>query len=664
MIIESRRQALVMARRLFSEQGAVPSGMVAEPILRSWRRCADLGHEMRGARRQEPLTQSELTALRCRHERLRRLCEPTLTMLRREARRSGSLIILADGHGMVLDSVGATDFADRASRVALMPGAPWDEGAAGTNAIGTALVEGRPIVVQGAEHFFAPNRILTCTAVPIVGPFGRVQAVLDLSGDAGHDHRHAMGMVALAAAQIERKLFVSEFSDCTLLCLHANPALLDTPQEGVLALREGVVVGANRQARALLALEDVALGVYRCDDLFDAGLDSYNKASVLRSHAGMLFHVTLRPPMPAASPAGVAPTSDRVRVRAGRPPRPAYDAALLTELARAVHLCDAGVSILLQGETGVGKEVFARELHARSRRAHRPFIAVNCAALPESLIESELFGYEEGAFTGARKQGSKGLLRQAHGGMLFLDEIGDMPPNLQARLLRVLQEREVMPLGGGHAVPVDFALVCATHRCLSPEAPNVAMRADLFFRIAEYTVRLDPLRVRTDKREVVRALWAAQDNTSPLPAEMEEALVAYDWPGNYRQLVALLRTLCVLGQVSGGLRMEMLPPEIRWPMVRRDHEDGRAAAPALREINALTTDGSESDGVMTQAPSLDGEIRLHGDGPLHLRDLSLLLMQKTLAACEGNISRAARELGVHRSTLYRRIAAAGRKLDA
>ncbi|EFV86888.1 fis family Sigma54 specific transcriptional regulator, partial [Achromobacter xylosoxidans C54] len=178
--------------------------------------------------------------------------------------------------------------------------------------------------------------------------------------------------------------------------------------------------------------------------------------------------------------------------------------------------------------------VFARQLHARSRRAAGPFVAVNCAALPESLIESELFGYEDGAFTGARRQGSKGLLRQAHGGVLFLDEIGDMPLALQSRLLRVLQSREVSPLGAARPVPVDFTLVCATHRPLAHEGADAPVRADLYFRIAEYTVTLAPLRQRADLRELLRAQWAAQGAGPVLPAGIEETLVRYAWPGNYR----------------------------------------------------------------------------------------------------------------------------------
>lgn len=673
MNIASRPLSLAQARRLFTEQGAVPNGLIAEPILRSWRRCAELGFDMQGNRRQEPVTRAELLDLRQRHERLRRLCRPTLTMLNQEARRTGSLVILADAQGLVLDSVGAIEFANRASRVALMPGAPWGEDAAGTNAIGTALVEGRPVIVRGEEHFFAPNRILTCAAVPLIDPHGCTLGVLDLSGDAGHDHRHAMGLVALAAAQIERSLFIDEFADCTLLRFHADPAQLDTPREGVVAFRDGLLVGANQRARSLLTLDGAAIGVYRYDELFDADPCIDGPVVRLRTHAGVQFHASFQ--QPSSHPARFAHVEITTRpaktpsVQAALAFRPAYDDETLKALARAVHLADAGIAVLLQGETGVGKEVFARQMHDRSARAGRPFVAVNCAALPESLIESELFGYEEGAFTGARRHGSKGLLRQAEGGTLFLDEIGDMPLNLQARLLRVLQTREVTPLGGGRAVPVDFTLVCATHRTLSPDDPNSAIRADLYFRIAEYTVRLNPLRARNDKREVVRMLWTADGKSPPLPQDVEDALVAYDWPGNYRQLAALLKILRVLGGPTAAVRMDMLPAEVRWSLVSREEQvmrDGQVTQTALLDTSHCVDDRHGEPERMKEAVSACSSQTQEDQnmGAKPLRAVSRNLMLSTLAECGGNMTHAARRLGVHRSTLYRHIGATDARREA
>ena len=618
MATHSRQHALTQARLLFNQQGAVPGGLVAEPILRSWRRCADLGFDMRGVRRAELMTQGELREAQQRNEALRRLSEPAMSLLRRQAGGNGGLVILSDAQGLVLDSDGDTGFAQRASRVALMPGAPWDEAAAGTNAIGTALVEGRPIAVHGAEHYFEPNRILTCAAVPITDSEGRTLGVLDLSSPARDLRPDVLELVRAAVDLIEHRLFEQAYEQHAVLRLHVDHAGLGAPGEGLLAFQGDLLIGANRRALQALGLAPTALGVYRYGDVFDGDMErGPDAAGRVQARSGAVYHARLRWPRSRAPQAPARPALPPAT--GARPATPNFDAATLGALARAVHLSDAGVSILLQGETGVGKEVFARELHARGKRASGPFVAVNCAALPESLIESELFGYEEGAFTGARRQGSKGLLRQAHGGVLFLDEIGDMPLVLQSRLLRVLQTREVSPLGAARPVSVDFALVCATHRPLAHEGPDAPVRPDLYFRIAEYTVTLEPLRERADRLELLRGLWAAQGAGPVLPADIEAILAAYAWPGNYRQLVAVLRTLHVLAGPAGMVDMDMLPADIR-----------SAAAVAQ--------------------PVGDAE-------PANLQAMTDAAIRDALAAHGGNVSRAARALGVHRSTLFRRAAA-------
>ncbi|WP_238913087.1 sigma-54-dependent Fis family transcriptional regulator [Achromobacter insolitus] len=618
MATHSRQHALTQARLLFNQQGAVPGGLVAEPILRSWRRCADLGFDMRGVRRAELMTQGELREAQQRNEALRRLSEPAMSLLRRQAGGNGGLVILSDAQGLVLDSDGDTGFAQRASRVALMPGAPWDEAAAGTNAIGTALVEGRPIAVHGAEHYFEPNRILTCAAVPITDSEGRTLGVLDLSSPARDLRPDVLELVRAAVDLIEHRLFEQAYEQHAVLRLHVDHAGLGAPGEGLLAFQGDLLIGANRRALQALGLAPTALGVYRYGDVFDGDMErGPDAAGRVQARSGAVYHARLRWPRSRAPQAPARPA--QTPATGARPATPNFDAATLGALARAVHLSDAGVSILLQGETGVGKEVFARELHARGKRASGPFVAVNCAALPESLIESELFGYEEGAFTGARRQGSKGLLRQAHGGVLFLDEIGDMPLVLQSRLLRVLQTREVSPLGAARPVSVDFALVCATHRPLAHEGPDAPVRPDLYFRIAEYTVTLEPLRARADRLELLRGLWAAQGAGPVLPADIEAILAAYAWPGNYRQLVAVLRTLHVLAGPAGMVDMDMLPADIR------------------------------SASAVPQAVG-------HAE-PANLQAMTDAAIRDALAAHGGNVSRAARALGVHRSTLYRRAAA-------
>ncbi|MPT41660.1 MAG: GAF domain-containing protein, partial [Achromobacter sp.] len=273
MATHSRQQALTQARLLFNQQGAVPGGMVAEPILRSWRRCADLGFDMRGVRRAELMTQGELREAQQRNEALRRMSDPAMSMLRRQAGGSGSLVILSDAQGLVLDTDGDTGFAQRASRVALMPGAPWDEAAAGTNAIGTALVEGRPIAVHGAEHYFEPNRILTCAAVPITDSEGRTVGVLDLSSQAREIRPEMLELVRAAVDLIEHNLFEQAYEQHAVLRLHTDHSGLGMPGEGLLAFDGDRLVGANRRALQALGLAPTALGVYRYADVFEGDIE-------------------------------------------------------------------------------------------------------------------------------------------------------------------------------------------------------------------------------------------------------------------------------------------------------------------------------------------------------------------------------------------------------
>lgn len=604
-------QTVLTARRHFIDGGVPPADMVPAPILRSWERCATLGLEMRSRPRIEPLTAQDMRSLHERCEALRRICRPEIEALHADAQATDSIVILTDADGLVIDTVGSADFAEQAARVALRPGVPWREDATGTNAIGTALIERRPIAVHGAEHFFEMHRILSCAAMPILDPHGRLVGALDLSGHAAGDHRHALGLVRLAVDQIEHRLFEHGFEDHEVIRIHRDPALLGTAREGILAFAGRRLVAANRTGLEQLGLDWQALGVRRFEDIFETGFARQASAGILRTQTGTLLRgerrlapsaaVTVSRPRPAPSP---------------RTPAPVFDAATRTSLDRVVRLLDAQIPVLLQGETGSGKELFARAVHAAGARAAAPFVAVNCAALPEGLIEAELFGYEEGAFTGARRRGAKGLLREADGGVLFLDEIGDMPLPLQARLLRVLQDRAVTPLGGGAAVPVDFALICATHRTLPQLVDQGGFRQDLYFRIAQYTVELPPLRQLPDRAGIVRGLWrelGGPEAGVALTPDCEARLAGHDWPGNFRQLTGTLRALLALAEPGRPVDVDALPPDVRRPA---------ASAP-------MTADDLDA--------------------------ITLSAMRAALEASGGNVSRAARRLGIHRSTLYRRL---------
>ena len=617
------RADLLKARSDFFDRGAQPEGL-SPAILRSWRRCAERGFDSHANPVVEPLGAIALRDLHERNGQLIDVCRPELEALAAEARDTSSLAILTDASGLVLDAFGDHDFAGQAAGVALRAGAAWAETASGTNAIGTALVERRPIEVRGSEHYFEPHRILTCAAAPIFDPQGRLLGAIDLSGHATVPQLHALSLIRLGVDQIEHRMFADGFEGRDVVRLHADPALIGAAQEGVLVFEGARLVAANRHALKMLDLDWNALGARSFGDLFDGGRLDIGEGSRLRTRSGGLLHARLdrsgpRPvPAPRAAPrpdAATAPSAARPDAPAG----PVFDAATRAALARAVRLIDGDVPILVQGETGCGKEMFARAAHAASARAQKPFVAVNCAALPEGLIEAELFGYEHGAFTGARRSGSKGVLREADGGVLFLDEIGDMPLGLQARLLRVVQDRAVTPLGGGKPTAIDIRIVCATHRDLAALSASETFRSDLYFRLAQFSFALPAFRDLADRGGVIGTLWERLPHDGRrLSPETAHALARHGWPGNHRELTGVLKALIALSDPHETIGPELLPASI-----------GRPAPVAP-----------------PPAPDIQADARLD--------DMARGAMLSAIEACGGNVAAAARKLGVSRSTLYRR----------
>lgn len=600
----SSELALAAAREKFFSGHRLPEGVVPEPILRSWQRCAEQGLDAGDRVLAAPLTAGELRHLQQENETLRLLSRPELMSLRSEAKSTDSVVILTDAAGTVLDVVGSAEFAGEAAQVALRPGVAWAETSTGTNAIGTAMAERRAIAVHGGEHFFEPHGILHCAAAPIFDPYGKLAGVLDMSGHASAEHTHALGLVRLAVEQIEHRFFNRGFEDRTVVRFHKTDHLLGTPREGVLVFEGEKLVAGNRRALSLLGMDRIAFRKTSREDLFEA------LGTRLRSRGGEVFVASIA--QPETRPGRVLP----VRMPKAEADEPFMLESTRIALDKAVRLINAQIPVLVTGETGTGKEVFARHLARLSNRAQKPFVAINCAALPESLIESELFGYEAGAFTGARKGGAKGLIQQAEGGILFLDEIGDMPVLLQSRLLRVLQDKQVAPLGGGVPKPADFVVIGATNRDIKAMVAAGTFRADLYFRIAQFAVELPPVRDIPDRAGLVQSLWRIHENEhGPLPPSVLERLVAHDWPGNLRELANTLNATAALAGAGKTVSLDDLPNHIQPRTV-----------------------------LVASAPA---------DGPLGA--LTEATMRRAVDQHRGNLSAAARALGIDRSTLYRRL---------
>lgn len=591
-----------------------------------------------------PLCRAELSSLLEGNRLLYNHALPVMETLYQQIVNTHHMVLLTDAQGVIVHALGDADFLEKANRVALTPGVTWSEASKGTNAIGTTIAEQAPATVHADQHYLAANHFLTCSAAPILDHRGQVVGVLDVSGDRRSFHQHTMALVRMSALMVENQLFSAAFEDAITLHFHARSEFIGTLMEGIASFTPGGrFLAANRAAQFQLGLSTNALQAHSFSSLFDlpvsALYDHYRAAAPglldLCMHNGVRVRgrAELRLARGAHLLSTEAPSTPRRQAR----PVPKHssrlgqldtgDPTLARALDKVAKVLGREVPILITGETGTGKELLARAIHADSPRAGAPFVAVNCAAIPEALIESELFGYEEGAFTGARRKGAAGRIQQAHGGTLFLDEIGDMPMPLQARLLRVLQERVVTPLGGGRSVPVDLQLVCATNQDLRRRIAAGLFREDLYYRLNGLVVKLPPLRERTDFETVAHQLLAAEAKCTDyrIADEVMRLFRRHRWPGNLRQLASVLRTAAIMAGNEPEIGVEHLPDDF------------------IDELDMA--DGTSPDFVVAPA----------GAAGAKLGEVEKAAMLQALAANDGNVAATARALGVSRNTIYRRL---------
>lgn len=597
---------------------------------------------------------------------------PVMETLYDQIRNTHSMVILSDAEGTILHTLGDSDFLAKADRVSLGPGGRWSEQLRGTNAIGTALFEQKPTTVHAQQHYLDANRFLTCSAAPIFDHRGQVLGVLDVSGECGSFHKHTMALVRMSAQMIENHLLAGSFPDCITLHFHSRAEFVGTLVEGIVSFTPGGrFLAANRSAQFQLGLTLAALQSHTFASLFGVPLsllfEHHRKAASglleLCLHNGIRIHgraelrlrdqhfqnareAVIEAPevLPASPSARPAPP---VRPHPGQPrgglqALDTGDARMSAIIAKLRKVIDRDIPVLITGETGTGKEWLAQAIHRESARFHTtqtrggaaPFVAVNCSAIPENLIEAELFGYEDGAFTGARRKGALGKIAQAQGGTLFLDEIGDMPLALQGRLLRVLQERAVTPLGSQRVIPVDFALVCATNQPLREMAARHAFREDLYYRINGLQVKLPALRERSDLGALIdRILEQEGGRHAPrFDAEALALLQSSRWPGNLRQLSNLIRTALAMADGEAWIGVEHLPDDFLDEAAPLQAADGMPAPAAHEEMD---------------------------EKPLSMHDSEWAAIERALRTHDGNVSAAAKALGVSRNTLYRRFKSRG-----
>lgn len=607
-------------------------------IADSWNRCIawGLSHEHEPAA-PEPET-GRLEEIQRLHSELLTVTEAeVLPYYRNVLANSRCLILLADQHATVLNSWGDERITETRMKPWFQKGANWQEQNCGTNAIGTAIAIGAPVQIKRNEHFLKANRSIIGSAAPIFDAHRQIAGVLSVFSDAYLPQAHTLGMVRLLSQSVENRLISRQFGpDHFQITVNTTADNFDSPWSGILASDDsGRIIASNQRADQLLGMPTVNA---RLDELFTTHRNhilGYREQEPLqlttRSKVRLSARIK-RPPLPEKPPERTQQSSGTGNtVQSGLQPDIDHlefgDSAVKRCATQSLKVLERGVPVLITGETGVGKEVLVKALHQASHRKDQPLIAVNCAAIPPELVESELFGYEPGAFTGARAQGSLGFIRKAHKGILFLDEIGEMPLSAQSRLLRVLQERVVTPVGSTESVPVDILLVTATNRPLNSRIDDGHFRADLYYRINGLCVELPSLRHRADRRRLIQTIYARHRDpcqAEDLSPKVLSALENHPWPGNIRQLVNVLRVAVAIAD-GEDIQVWHLPEDF---LAEFDSAANSETSPETR-AQAEHTGQAEAD--------------------------PLARTLQVYHKYTGNISQAARELAISRNTLYKRL---------
>lgn len=622
------------ARSEAFHSGRVGAHEVArDPVLSRWTRAASLGARSEGPANPVGVAGRDLPERRARIEALFAEDEGVLAPLDLGAGRR--MMIFADRDGVILYAR-AQSFDERATRARLVEGATWSERARGTNAIGTALTEKRSVAVIGGAHFERVNQGLFCYATPVLDPFGEVVGAFDVSGDVSDDDPMLATAVLCVGRSLEAALRAQAYAAAVVGGLRVVERMLDRCAMPALLLEApGAVRKVNEGARSVLGVR----GGLAVEDVFGAPWDTIAQAALAGGPAPVFetprdrFALSLEPILGSQGRVlSILAYFDPIRApraaRASVAPAPVEsqafarifgaDPGVMQAKAHAERLAPTPLPVVLLAETGTGKELMARAIHDASARAHGPFVAVNCGALGDSLLPSELFGVAPGAFTGAAAGGTHGKIAAARGGTLFLDEIAEMSPALQAMLLRVLEDGTFSRVGDTRVERGDFRLVCATCRDLPAMVEEGTFRSDLFYRIHGGAITLPPVRSRHDRRALAHALMAelARDAGMEPPVLSRDALEhidAHAWPGNVRELKNALQHALFVARDA--------------PCVRRDH---------------FPT-------VLLDAPVARIESRRS------LRDIEASALEGAMRRAHGNVSQAARALGVSRTTLYRML---------
>jgi sigma-54 dependent transcriptional regulator, acetoin dehydrogenase operon transcriptional activator AcoR len=617
---------------------------IARPVLDSWQRCRTARVDPNDGVGKR-LVEDEIAARREQNRRLIEVAGPQMRAMYGTVRGSGFVVNLIDTDGYILEMVGDPPIVDNAQVLSFQVGADWSERAVGTNAISLALDNGVSIQVAGAEHFCYSHHTWTCSAAPILGSDGVLLGVLNMSAPAHYRHPHTLGMIISGATAIQGQMALLHQSEEIARARDRLSTILESISEGLMCVNQhGRITRINSwlahqlgmYKQQLLGQSVDLLGIDRqtVRDMVTHHSVRYRELTLTGKKGSITFYVSgeyldeseIIDPEIVLAFHGTKNTKRLVHQVMGNRAHYTFGELLTRDeelkqamaLARTVAHVDS--TVVLQGESGTGKEIFAHAIHNGGPRKSEPFVAINCAAIPRELMESELFGYEAGAFSGAHKNGNLGKFELADGGTLFLDEIGDMAIDLQVKLLRVIQEKVLYRVGGKTAIPVDVRIIAASNRDLSNAVAEGSFRDDLYYRLNVFMIQIPPLRRRVGDVRLLAEhfLRTFADRYGRKAREINEPAMAllenYGWPGNVRELQNVMERL------------------------------------AMTVVEPIVTPGDLPAFFCREHGFVD--VARHTES---IRDMEREAIESALQNTGGNVTQAARTLGIGRNTLYRKM---------
>jgi transcriptional regulator of acetoin/glycerol metabolism len=632
----------------FVKDNDIDKNNVRDMIIKSWQRCKEYNVDPYMGKG-DLVPDNKLHRIKKQNKQLIETAEPFMKELAELVKDSHIVVVLTNAKGLILETLGDEKIMNNANQLKFIPGSYWSEEKVGTNAIGSAIEIDKPLQVNGCEHYCKQHHTWTCSAAPIHNPEGELIGILDMSGPFKRAHPHTLGMVVAAAKSVENQISLIEKNKELRIANKFSSAVFNSMSEGIISIDKfGKVIWINKAASKMFEIDrksakekDIkdVIGEQPTVEKMLSNHQPFNDEdiSVYRNKERLYLNASARILL---NKTGIADgyiiilrkmkaVKKMVNRMAGSEARFCFGDIIgenrylkkVKDLGRRISKSDA--TVLIEGESGTGKEMMAQAIHNESLRRERVFLSINCAAIPQNLLESELFGYEGGSFTGARKKGRPGKFELASGGTLLLDEIGEMPLNMQASLLRVLQEKEINRIGGLEPIPIDVRILASTNKDLEEEVRKGNFRKDLFFRLNTVKIKMPVLSKRLDDIEKLVEHFIfilnqkSNQNIHAVENEVIDLLKEYDWPGNVRELQNVIERAVLLSE-DGCIRVKHLPEEFKNNVEKEVNKIDSNSLPLLK-----------------------------------LKDMEKIMLEHSIQETK-TITEAAKILGVSRSTFYRK----------